>query len=75
MQRYYFDIHDGRDTRDAEGELLADDTAAYAVALEVSSAALLARRDDLIPEGRLQVDVRDHAGARIYSVITTTGCH
>lgn len=59
MPRYYFDIVDGRNTIDEEGEELADERAAGSMALKILAELLPGHEDAVLDGHRLQVRVLD----------------
>lgn len=71
MKRFYFDVRDGSDNRDADGETFRDDSAARAAALEIASAAVRDRGDHLMEGGSVRVGMRDDTGATVFTVVTT----
>jgi len=72
MPRYYFTIEDGRPIEDPTGEELPDDAAARLAAVQIMAEVMTGHVLDLIPEGRLSVQVSDEAQQQIFSVVTTT---
>jgi hypothetical protein len=72
VPRYYFKIEDGRPIVDSTGEELSGHEAARRVAVEIMSEVMADHASDLLPEGRLSVEVSDHTRQAIFSVITTT---
>lgn len=59
MPRYFFDIEDGRDVLDDEGDDLPDDRAARIAGLETLSEVLASRVERFWDEERLTLTVRD----------------
>lgn len=72
MPRYYFKIEDGRPITDPTGEELPGHEAAQRAAVQIMSEVMIGHRYDLLPEGRLSVEVSDDSRQAIFSVITTT---
>lgn len=75
MQRFHFNIRDGQVIEDPSGETLPDRRAAQSAAIAILSEILPKRLDDLLPEGRLSIDVTDDAGDLVFSVLTTVAVH
>lgn len=71
MQTYHFDIEDGQITRDEDGEQFATIGGARTRAVAIMAEVLNDEVRDLIPEGRLSVQVRCD-GREVFSVLTTT---
>lgn len=72
MPHYYFTIRNGHPVSDPTGEDLPSPDAARRVAVEIMSEVMAGRSGDLLPEGRLSVEVLDHEKKPIFSVVTTT---
>lgn len=68
MPRYYFLLRDGGIVRDHEGEELADDTAARAVALQVFAETVSSHAEHLDGGGAYEVLVIRDAETPIYAI-------
>lgn len=72
MPRYFFDIEDGRDVVDDEGEDLPDDRAARIAGLEALSQVLGSRVERFWDDERLTLTVRDAERAPLVVVEVRT---
>ncbi|WP_428149933.1 DUF6894 family protein [Brevundimonas sp.] len=68
MPRYFFRLSNGDVVRDEDGEELADNDAACAVALEVFAETIPSKRDALMGGGDYEVMVTDADDGQVYSV-------
>lgn len=75
MKHYYFDVEDGKYTRDLAGEDLSGPEEARRSAIRIMSEILNSRVGDLLPEGRLEVKVFDAARKPVFSVVASTATH
>lgn len=75
MRRFHFNIKDGHNLYDPRGEACHSLKAAQANAVSILAEILQGRLADLIPEGRLSIEVTDDRGVLVFSVVTTVALH
>ncbi len=68
MPRYFFRLRNGEVIRDEDGEELADNDAACAVALQVFAETIPSRRESLMGGGDYEVMVTNADNGQVYSV-------
>ena len=71
MPRYFFSTANGHYINDEEGDLLADDSAARAMAVDILSEILPSQREQLCDGGRYSIFVASEDHAEIYEITAT----
>jgi hypothetical protein len=68
VPRFFFQIHDDADVRDAEGTVLHDLSAARVAAAQLAGAVLSERPQTLATGEPWRIDVEDERGLTVYSL-------
>lgn len=71
MPRYFFSTANGHRIKDDEGDILANDTAARHMAIEILSEVLPSQREHLGEGGRYSVIVADDQANPLYEITAT----